>query len=418
LSTLVWEDDMAVYDVQFSDMERGIRDQFRKYMENELAPLTEQLESQEILPFPLIKKMVADLGLAPDADWLEETGGVKSAKGSTAASDEDDEEAKRIVAFAGNQLTIEMARVNPGLCSSWGVSVGLFAGNVRKHGTPDQIKKYVPSVLRGDKIGCWCLTEPGAGSDAFGSMLTTARKAGDCYILKGSKTFITNAPYGDVFLVYAKNADTGAIQAYIVEREWQGVSTSKPFHKMGMKTSPTGEVFFDDVKVPADNLLGLGVKDRDHVRKSLAGERLGIATLSYALAEKAFEIALEYAKTREQGGQPIANYQLVQERLARMYVDISNSRRIVYAKQPSASVIDACAAKLYVAEVGSRVTQQAIHILGGYGYIAEYEVERLARDAKLLELGGGTTEIQILTIARHLLDENVAAQTFEAHRVG
>ncbi|MCP5066896.1 MAG: acyl-CoA dehydrogenase [bacterium] len=408
---------MAVYDVQFTDMERGIRDQFRKYMENELAPLTEQLENQESLPLPFIEQMIADLGLAPDADWPESTGGVKNGESSAAPAD-DDEETKRIVTFAGNQLTIEMARVNPGLCSSWGVSVGLCAGNIRKHGTPEQIKKYVPSVLRGQKIGCWCLTEPGAGSDAFGSMRTTAKKTGDSYILNGSKTFITNAPYGDVFLVYAKDADTGAIQAYIVEREWKGVTTSKPFHKMGMKTSPTGEVFFDDVEVPADNLLGRGVEDRDHVRKSLAGERLGIATLSYALAEKAFEIALEYAKSREQGGQPIANYQLVQERLARMYVDISNSRRIVYAKQQTGSVIDACAAKLYVAEVGSRVTQQAIHILGGYGYISEYEVERLVRDAKLLELGGGTTEIQILTIARHLLDENAGAQTFEAHRVG
>ncbi|MBW2420807.1 MAG: acyl-CoA dehydrogenase family protein [Deltaproteobacteria bacterium] len=409
---------MAIYDVQFTDMERGIRDQFRKYMEHELKPLAEQLESQEILPFPFIKKMVADLGLAPDADWLEETGGVKSGKGSSASADDGDEEMQQVVAFAGNQLTIEMSRVSPGLCSSWGVSVGLCAGNIRKHGTPEQIKKYVPSLLRGDKIGCWCLTEPGAGSDAFGSMRTSAKKAGDSYILNGSKTFITNAPYGEIFLVYAKDADTGAIQAYIVEREWEGVSTGPPFQKMGMKSSPTGEVFFDDVRVPTENLLGLGVEDRDHVRKSLAGERLGIATMSYALAEKAFEIALEYAKTREQGGQPIANYQLVQERLARMYVDISNSRRIVYSKQRTGSVIDACAAKLYVAEVGSRVTQQAIHILGGYGYIAEYEVERLARDAKLLELGGGTTEIQIITIARHLLDENVGAQTFEAHRLG
>jgi alkylation response protein AidB-like acyl-CoA dehydrogenase len=409
---------MAVYDVQLTDMERGIGDQFRKYMETELKPLTKQLESQEILPFPFIKKMVSDLGLAPDADWLEETGGVRSADGSAAPADDDDGEMQQVVAFAGNQLTIEMSRVNAGLCSSWGVSVGLCAGNIRKHGTPEQIKTYVPSLLRGDKVGCWCLTEPGAGSDAFGSMRTSAKKDGDSYILNGSKTFITNGPYGDVFLVYAKDANTGAIQAYIVEREWEGVSTGEPFQKMGMKSSPTGEVFFDDVKVPANNLLGLGVEDRDHVRKSLAGERLGIATMSYALAEKAFEIALEYAKTREQGGQPIANYQLVQERLARMYVDISNSRRIVYDKQHTGSVIDACAAKLYVAEVGSRVTQQAIHILGGYGYIAEYEVERLARDAKLLELGGGTTEMQILTIARHLLDENIGARTFEPHRVG
>ncbi len=408
---------MAVYDVQLTDMERGVRDQFRKYMETELGPLAEQLEAQEILPFPFIKKMVAELGLAPEADWLEETGGVKTDNGSNSPLLDDDEETKQLVSYAGNQLSIEISRVSPGLCSSWGVSVGLCAGNIRKHGTPEQVKKYVPSLLRGDTIGCWCLTEPEAGSDAFGSMRTTAKEDGDSFILNGSKTFITNGPYGQVFLVYAKDAATGAIQAYIVENEWEGVSTGEPFRKMGMKASPTGEVFFDNVRVPADNLLGLGVKDRDHVRKSLAGERLGIATMSYALAEKAFEIALEYAKTRKQGGQPIANYQLVQERLARMYVDISNSRRIVYNRQQTGSVIDACAAKLYVAEVGSRVTQQAIHVLGGYGYLAEYEVERLARDAKLLELGGGTTEIQILTIARHLLDEDVDAQTFEAHSV-
>ena len=190
---------MAVYDVQLSEMECGIRDQFRKYMENELKPLTEQLESQEILPFPFIKKMVADLGLAPDADWLEETGGVKRGNGS--AGPADDEETRQIVAFAGNQLTIEISRINPGVCSSWGVSVGLCAGNIRKHGTPEQIQKYVPSLSRGDKIGCWCLTEPGAGSDAFASMRTTAKKDGDSYILNGSKTFITNGPYGELFLV-------------------------------------------------------------------------------------------------------------------------------------------------------------------------------------------------------------------------
>jgi alkylation response protein AidB-like acyl-CoA dehydrogenase len=186
---------MAVYDIQLTDMERAIRDQFRKYMENELKPLTEQLESQEILPFPFIKKMVAELGLARDADWLEETGGVKSGNGSAAPDDDDDEEMKQVVNYAGNQLSIEVSRVNPGVCSSWGVSVGLCAGNIRKHGTPEQIKKYVPSLLRGDKIGCWCLTEPGAGSDAFRSMRATAKKDGDSYILNGSKTFITNAPY-------------------------------------------------------------------------------------------------------------------------------------------------------------------------------------------------------------------------------
>ena len=143
----------------------------------------------------------------------------------------------------------------------------------------------------------------------------------------------------------------------------------------------------------------------DDVRKSLAGERLGIAVMSFAIAERCFEIARDYAKTREQGGQPIANYQLIQGRLARMYVDVSNSRRIVYSRNRSESILDACAAKLYVAEAGTRVATEAIHILAGYGYMEEYVIERLARDAKLLELGGGTTEMQILTIARYILAE-------------
>jgi alkylation response protein AidB-like acyl-CoA dehydrogenase len=149
-------------------------------------------------------------------------------------------------------------------------------------------------------------------------------------------------------------------------------------------------------------LLGGGISDRDHVRKSLASERVGLAVMSYGIAERCFEIAVEYAKTRVQGGKPIATYQLIQERLARMYVGLSNARRIVY-DSGEMSILDACAGKLYVAEVGTAIAMDSIHILGGNGYMEEYVVERLARDAKLVEIGGGTTEIQILTIARHIL---------------
>jgi alkylation response protein AidB-like acyl-CoA dehydrogenase len=170
----------------------------------------------------------------------------------------------------------------------------------------------------------------------------------------------------------------------------------------------TSEVFFDDVRIPVENILGGGNRDRNHVRNSLSRERMGISIMGYAIAERCFEIARDYAKERVQGGQPIANYQLIQNRLARMYIDVANARRIVYGNLESLaglSALDASAAKLYLGEVGTRVAKEAIHILAGYGYMEEYKVERLMRDAMLLELGGGTTEIQILTIARHILAE-------------
>ena len=370
--------------MELNDTQLAIRDQFRKYMENELEPATPAMESGAELPYPFMQKMCSELGFGPEL------------------SAGDDEESRALAGWARTQMIVEIARVNPGFGMSWGVSLGLCAGNIMRRGTPEQSARYLPGLLRGEKVGCWCLTEPGAGSDAFGSMITAARRDGDHYILNGSKTFITNAPYGDVYLVYAKNREDESIQAFIVEREFEGVSVGKPFKKMGMKSSPTGEVFFDDVRVPAENLLGAGVSDRDHVRKSLAGERIGIAVMGYGIAERCFEIARDYAQERVQGGHAIANYQLIQNRLARMYVALSNARRFVY-EQGEVSILDACAGKLYVAEVGTFIAHEAIHILGGYGYLEEYTVERLARDAKLLELGGGTTEIQILTIARHLL---------------
>jgi alkylation response protein AidB-like acyl-CoA dehydrogenase len=371
------------------DMQQVIRDQYRRYMTTELEAVTPAMESGEVLPFPFVRKMIRDLGLDTGMD-LE--GG------------REDPEARSLAAWARTQLIVEIARVNPGFGMSWGVSVGLCAGNIRSWGTAEQQERYLPTLLSGEKVGCWCLTEPEAGSDAFRSMRTTAKRDGDCFVMNGSKTFITNAPCGDVFLVYAKDAEDGSIQAFIVDRELDGLSVGEPFKKMGMKSSPTAEVFFDEVRIPAENRLGGGVPDRDHVRKSLAGERMGMAVMGYGIAERCFEIARDYAKERVQGGRPIARYQLVQNRLARMYVAVSNARRLVYDDE-EVSILDACAGKLYVAEVGTFVATEAIHILGGYGYLEEHTVERLARDAKLLELGGGTTEMQILTIARHILAE-------------
>jgi hypothetical protein len=316
-----------------------------------------------------------------------------------------------VARYARTTFVAEMARVSPSFALSWGASTGLFGANVLGKGTPEQVERFAMPVLRSERVGAWGLTEPGAGSDALSGMRTTARRDGDHYVLNGSKTFITNAPYADVFLVYARVQGgelDGSIQPFLVERSDPGISTGPPMKKMGMRGSPTGEIFLDDLRVPADRVLGGGVRQRNHVKSSLAAERGGLAVLSYGIAERCFEIARDYAKTRTQFGQPIAQFQLVQQRLARMWVALSNCRRIVYAdwlagRALRESVADVCAGKLYCAEMGTFVAFEAIHILAGNGYMEEYVVERLARDAKLIELGGGTTEIQILTIARELL---------------
>ncbi len=391
--------------MQLTETQNAIRDMYRSYMTNELEPRTEAFESGEESVFPFMKKMIKDLGLDVAVDQMfnsDDSSGKKDENGKPAGG----EDMKALADFAQAQLIIEISRINPGFQQSFGVSVGLCGGNIAMRGTAFQKEKYARPLMKGEKVGCWCLTEPGAGSDAFGSMKSKVRREGDHYVMNGSKTFITNGPDGDIFLVYARNEEDNSIQAFILEREFEGLSTGKPFKKMGMRCSPTSEVFFDNVRIPLENILGGGNSDRDHVRKSLSRERMGISIMGYAIAERCFEIARDYAKEREQGGQPIANYQLIQNRLARMYIDVANARRIVYGTVDSSqelSALDASAAKLYLAEVGTRVATEAIHILAGYGYMEEYKVERLMRDAMLLELGGGTTEIQILTIARHIL---------------
>jgi alkylation response protein AidB-like acyl-CoA dehydrogenase len=343
--------------MQLTDAQSAVRDLYRRYMTAELEPRTPAFEAGEEPIFPFMRKMIDDLGLDAGAEVLAGAG----------RRGEEDAELRALARFAQTQLIVEMARVNPGFCMSWGVSVGLCAGNIGSRGTPEQVATYLPPLMRGEKVGCWCLTEPEAGSDAFGSMRTSVKRDGDVYVMNGTKTFITNGPAGDIYLVYARNQEDGSIQAFIVERELQGVSAGSPFKKMGMKSSPTSEVFFDNVRIPVANLLGGGSRDRDHVRKSLARERVGIATMGYAIAERCFEIARDYAKQRVQGGQPIANYQLVQSRLARMYIDLANARRIVYDDSDIESALDASAAKLYLAEVGTRVATEAIHILAGNG---------------------------------------------------
>jgi alkylation response protein AidB-like acyl-CoA dehydrogenase len=384
-------------ELELTDTERLLRDTFRDYFTRAIEPHVAAMESGTMLPYELMRPMHDALGLdsmlsrTPKADGDE--GGDHGQAANTAR-------------YARTTFTVEMSRVSPSFTLSYGASLGLFAGNVLNKGTAEQIERFARPVLRCEKIGCWGLTEPGSGSDALGGMKTTARRDGDHWVLNGSKTFITNAPYADVFLVLART-DEG-IQSFIVERGTPGLTTGPAMKKMGMRGSPTGEIFLDEVRIPKDQLLGGGVRERGHVKASLATERVGLAVMSYGIAERCYDIARAYALERRQFGKPIAEYQMIQSRLARMYVALSNSRRIVYAdwlagRTLRESVADVSAGKLYCAEMGTFVAFEAIHILAGNGYMEEYVVERLARDAKLIELGGGTTEMQILTIARELL---------------
>jgi isovaleryl-CoA dehydrogenase len=279
-----------------------------------------------------------------------------------------------------------------------------------RHGTPEQQKRFLPGLLDGSLIGCLAITEPGAGSDAL-SMTTRARRDGDCWVLSGAKTFITSAPVADFALVYAKTGDEDArdLGLFIVDLAAPGVSRGKSFHKMGWHGSPTGEFTLDRVRVEGDALLGDGADGRAILMSGLNSERICLAAESIGLAQGAFEVALKYSQEREQFGQPIGQFQMIQQKLADMYTDIAAGRALTYAAaqgtaagRDAGSTAVASACKLFTSETASRVTSQAVQVLGGYGYTNEYPVERMMRDAKLMEIGGGTSEIQRHIIAREL----------------
>jgi len=386
-------------DYGLTETQRMIRQTIREYLTRVIEPLVPDMEAGKLLPYGPTREMMGVLGLIDSNGELA----------TLIAESPPEEQLKR---FVPRVLGVEMGRVCGGMSLAYGTTTALAAPAIRRKGSLDQKKRWADPLSRLEKIGSWCLTEPQAGSAALRDMKTLAIHHNGHYVLNGSKTFITNAPFADIFVVYAKLRQNGAesVEAFIVERQDSGISTGPPMKKMGFRSSPTGEVFLDDCRIPEDRILTSEYRDRDHVRKSLAGERVGLQTVSYGLMERAFEIALKYARDRKQGGRPIGDYQLIQRRLARMYAALVNSRSFVFGDVIGKSILaatpgNASLGKLYVAEMASYVTTEAIHILGGNGYMEEYIVERLARDAKLIELGGGTTEIQETTIGRWLVQE-------------
>jgi alkylation response protein AidB-like acyl-CoA dehydrogenase len=313
------------------------------------------------------------------------------------------------------------------MVTALGVSVGLTATAIDSRGTLAQRQRWVPDLLTLDRIGAWALTEPGAGSDAFGAMRATARRApdGDGYLLNGTKTFITNAPYADI-IVFICKLDDGApperrkVLSFVLERGIDGLEQSRPLRKMGMHSSPTGEIFVADVRAGTDRLLGeseeAGGNARDGAKGTFAMERAGVAAMALGIIDRCLELSVDYANDRVQFDRPIGEFQLIQEKLARMEVARLNVQNLVFrcieavsANQPL-GLAETSAMKLYSARAATEVALDAVQIFGGNGYMAELPVEQLARDAKALQIYAGTDELQITHIARGLLQPTSRAE--------
>ena len=320
--------------------------------------------------------------------------------------------------FASGLVLQAFARWNSALALSWVAHENLCLYNIYRNAGEALRRRYLPGLCDGTLIGALGLTEPGAGSDAMGSMSTTAVRDGDAWVLNGTKLFITNGPVADVLLVYAKtDRAKGAkgISAFIVEKGYAGFRVAQKLEKMGFRGSPTGELVFENCRVPAANLVGeedAGVKV---VMSGLDLERAMVAPLCLGIAERALEISIDYARTRRQFGQPIGNFQLIRGKLAEMYVWVESMRLFTYQALRAANHLEiggggrgeihkiSAASVLFAADTMNKVLNEAVQIHGGIGYIRESEVNRLYRTIKLLEIGAGTTEIRKVIISDELL---------------
>jgi alkylation response protein AidB-like acyl-CoA dehydrogenase len=306
------------------------------------------------------------------------------------------------------------------MVTAMGVSVGLAAQSILSKGTTAQKERWALDLLTMDKIGAWAITEPGSGSDAFGGMKSTARRDGDGYVLNGSKTFITNGPYADT-IVFICKLDDGSeprqrkVLNFVLERGMPGLTQSKPMRKMGMHSSPTGELFLEDVRCGRDRLIGEtedAGQGRSGAKATFSMERTGVAAMALGIVEECLKLSLDYARTRVQFGKPIGEFQLIQLKLAKMEVARMNLQNLVFRQIEMAqegkpmSFAEASACKLYAAQAAMEVALEAVQLFGGNGYMAEFRVEQLCRDAKVLQIYAGTDEIQVSQIARSLLAGN------------
>ncbi len=407
--------------IEWSEADLAVREAVRDFIDKEIRPHVDELESGAMPPYDIVRKLFAAFGMdAMAADALKkqldrEREPREPRSGETKAAESTGMESMAAVVVS------EIAGVSLGVVAAVGVSLGLGVGTIAAKGTLKQKERWLPKLVTFEQVAAWAITEPTAGSDAFGGMTTSVKRDGEDYILKGHKTFITNGPDADVIVVYAKlddGSDTPPrdrkVLTFVLEKGMPGLIQSKPFKKMGMMSSPTGELTFDGVRLTQDNLLGetedtSSGDGRESARSNFVAERMGIAILSLGIINECLRLCLDYAKTRELWGKPIGDLQLIQLKLAKMEVARINVQNMVFSTLEHAragktpTLGEASAMKWYSSEAATEVAMDAVQLFGGNGYMAEYRVEQLARDAKSLMIYAGSNEVQITHVAKEML---------------
>jgi butyryl-CoA dehydrogenase len=367
-----------------------IRKMAREFGEAEIVPLAEEIDKSHEYPIELVKKMgkLGLLGMMVEQEW----GGAG------------------VDAISYTLAVEEISRASAALGIIMSVNNSLACHPIQKYGNDQQKEKYLKPLAKGEKIGSFGLTEPGAGTDA-GAQATVATKEGDDYILNGTKIFITNATNADTYVVFAmtdKSKKAKGISTFIVEKDFPGFSIGTVEELMGIRGSGQAELVMQDCKVPAENLLGGEGRGFGIAMGTLDGGRIGVASQALGIAQAALDESIKYSMEREQFGRPIGKFQAIQWMIADMATEIEAARLLIhkaaYAKDHQKRYsAEAAMAKLYASETAMRATTKAVQIHGGYGYTKDYTVERLIRDAKITEIYEGTSEVQRMVISGGLL---------------
>jgi isovaleryl-CoA dehydrogenase len=379
-------------DFDLGDTADMMRDSVRSFVSDRVAPLADEIDKTNTFPRHLWPQM-GELGLH-GVTVEEEWGGIG-------------------LGYLEHCIAVEeVSRGSASVGLSYGAHSNLCVNQIRRNGTDDQKRRYLPKLISGEHVGALAMSESGSGSDVV-SMRLRAEKRGDRYVLNGTKMWITNGPQADTLVVYAKtepSAGPRGITAFLIERGFKGFSTAQKLDKLGMRGSDTSELVFEDCEVPEENVMG---REGDGVRILMSGldyERAILAAGSIGIMQSCLDLVVPYVHDRKQFGQPIGSFQLMQGKLADMYVALSAARAYVYAvaracDRGRTTRKDAAGAILYAAEKGVWMALQAIQVLGGNGYINDFPAGRLLRDAKLYEIGAGTSEIRRWLIGRELFEE-------------
>jgi alkylation response protein AidB-like acyl-CoA dehydrogenase len=418
--------------LEWSDVDIAVRDAVRDFVDKKIRPHVDDLESGDMAPYPIIRELFSTFGidvmakdslqkrLAKMRDGGSSSGGTSSGGMFGGGGDQ---------AGLGFVVVSELCRVCMGVVTGMGVSLGLTVPTIASRGTLAQQERWLPGLVTYEKVGAWAITEPDSGSDAFGGMKSYVRRAADGtgdYILNGQKTFITNGPDADVTVIYAKLTEDGAgdssnprdrkVLTFVLDKGMDGFVQSKPLRKMGIHSSRTGELFFNEVRLGRDRLLGETEDNdkgdgRDSARSNFSAERIGVAAMALGVIEECLRLCVDYAKARTLWGKEIGQFQLIQLKLASMEVARMNVRnmlfRVIEAAQVGTpiSLPEASAMKWYCSQAATDVAMEAVQLFGGNGYMTEYRVEQLARDAKSLMIYAGSNEVQITHVARGLLSD-------------